>query len=92
MTATYIIQGGAVIGLAGGPISLADLPRETTRLSKVEFNSAGNVWEVIARNGELLHTNIDYDAALRWEVNYFNDLLAESASLDAFEASAHLSE
>ena len=86
MTANYLIQGGAVIGLAGGPLSLADMPRETTRLSKVEFNPSANVWEVIARSGELLHTNSDYDAALRWEVNYFNELLGQSKTVSEFES------
>ena len=79
-----IIGGGEVTALAGGPLSLADLgPRTTRRVSRVEFNSSTNLWEVLDptdQAAEPKFTHENYDRCLRWEAEYFNAKLGEGAS------------
>jgi len=77
MTATFIIGDGTVTALAGGPLSLADMGTRTTRrASHVEFNETTNEWTVVdAKTKQLLFSNADYDAALHWEVEYYNQQL-----------------
>lgn len=77
MIAIFSIHDGCVTALAGGPLSLAELgPRTTRRASHVEFNVVSNVWEVIdASGGPVLFADADYDRALAWEVDHYNQKL-----------------
>lgn len=81
--AAFVIDGGLISGLAGGPLSLAGLGHRTTRrASHLVFNDSSDVWEVLsADRGTVLHTDPDYDAALDWERDHFNDLLAKGVVL-----------
>ena len=73
---TIVIADGQIHALAGGPLSLADMGERTTqRVSSVEFNQTTQRWEV-CRNGELLHSNTDYDQAIAWEIEHFNNHLS----------------
>jgi hypothetical protein len=75
--AIYVVGGGEVVGIAGGPISLGELgPRKTARLSRVEFNDATNLWEVKSPDiGTVIHSGPDYDECIKWETNFFNRML-----------------
>jgi hypothetical protein len=79
-TDVYVIRDGTVTALAGGPLSLADLgPRQTRRVSRVKFVHSTNRWVVYdQRTGKYLAAFRDYDEALSWEREYFNQMLAES--------------
>ena len=81
LTSVLIVGGGKVTGLAGGLISLADLgPRQTRRASHLEFDDATNEWTVTdAATKQLLFRHADYDAALRWERDHFNAVLAQQS-------------
>jgi hypothetical protein len=70
----YVIGGGTVTALAGGPLSLAELgPRTTKRASCLEFNPHTNAWEVLDPvTRRVLHRDADYGSALRWETTHFN--------------------
>lgn len=75
--AVFVIGDGNVTALAGGPLSLADMgPRTTRRASRLEFNAALNVWEVLPpAGGAPLYSHEDYDIALKWEHRHFNAVL-----------------
>lgn len=77
--AVFIVGEGSVTGLAGGPLSLADLgPRKTRRASHVEFDESTQMWLVTdAVTKQLLHWNADYDKAIAWETSHYNRVLAE---------------
>jgi hypothetical protein len=84
-----IADDGSVTALAGGPISLADLgPRTTRRASHVEFNDATNEWDVTdAATRVTLFSHADYDVALAWEVQHYNErLLHGDVVIDAARA------
>lgn len=76
--ATFVIDGGTVVALAGGPLSIADLgQRATKRASHVEFSNPINEWVVTdAATGEVLFFHPDYDTAITWETHEFNRRLA----------------
>lgn len=78
--AVFSIEDGTVTALAGGPLSLADMGERTTkRASHVEFNSATNLWDVTdGETKKLLFSNADYDAALNWEVEHYNERILNS--------------
>lgn len=75
--AAYVIDGGTITALAGGPLSLAELgPRTTRRASHLEFNEGLGEWEVLdPTSRRVLYRDSDYDVALRWETSHFNRLL-----------------
>ena len=75
--AVYSIKGNTVRALAGGPLSLADMGERTTeRASRLEFHAESNKWQVLdPRSGAVLHEEADYDTALQWETDHFNDVL-----------------
>ena len=77
MTTVINISNGTVTALAGGPISLADLgPRATRRVSTIEFSSYENAWVVTdAVTHKTLFQHEDYDVALQWERDHFNERL-----------------
>lgn len=77
--AAFVIDGGLISGLAGGPLSLAGLGHRTTRrASHLVFNDGTDLWEVLSADGSaVLHSDPDYDAALEWERDHFNGLLAQ---------------
>lgn len=76
--AVFRIRDGFVEALAGGPLSLAQLgPRTTKRASTLEHNATKDVWEVRV-DGQVLHQDADYDKALQWERDYFNQKLASA--------------
>ena len=76
--ATFVIESGAVVGLAGGPISLADMgERRSERASHLIFNPNVNLWVVIdAKSHERVFSHADYDVALEWERVEYNRRLA----------------
>jgi hypothetical protein len=76
--ATYVIENGTVVGLAGGPLSLADMgERRTRRASHLIFEPSTNLWLVRdAASDEIIYSNADYDVALQWEATHYNRLLA----------------
>ncbi len=76
--AVFVVGDGRVTGLAGGPLSLAPLgPRQTRRVSHVEFSDLVNAWVVTdAATKKILHQNPDYDAALAWEIRHYNSRLS----------------
>lgn len=78
-TVTYICKGDHVHGLAGGPIPIGNHGiRSTRRVSHVEFDPTAQVWVVTdAKTGQPLYSHVDYDAALAWEVSYYNQELAK---------------
>ena len=78
--AVFSIEDGEVSALAGGPLSIADMgPRTTNRVSHVEFNTATGVYDITdAKTGEYLHSEADYDLALQWEVDHYNEELLKS--------------
>ena len=75
-----VIQNGTVRALAGGPLSLADLgKRSTRRVSHIEFDTTTDLWRVTdIDTGDVLFNHPDYDAALQWERDEFNRRLARS--------------
>lgn len=78
--AVLVIHNGTVRGLAGGPLSLAELGKRTTRrVSHIEFDAATDLWRVTdIDTGTVLYTHPDYDHALAWERDEFNRRLAIS--------------
>jgi hypothetical protein len=83
--AVFSIEDGEVTALAGGPLSLADMgQRSTERASHLEFNAdlgVGGEWEVTDhKTGVLLFTHADYDVALQWEADHYNQLLLEGGA------------
>lgn len=77
--AVFVVGEGGVTGLAGGPLSLADLgQRQTRRVSHVEFSDLVNEWVVSdAETKEILYQHPDYDVALAWEISHYNQRLAD---------------
>jgi hypothetical protein len=84
--ASYLIHNGSILGLAGGPVSLSDAPRSTRRLSRVEFNESTNLWEVRTLNDRLLHSAENYNSALEWETEHFNQLIRQVTTIEEFES------
>lgn len=87
--AVFVIGEGTVTALAGGPLSLADMGERTTeRVSRIEFNSEAQLWQVsdpaypVSDYRHLLAEFDDYDRALAWEIDHFNRRL--SLSVDQF--------
>lgn len=82
-SAVLVIGEGAVTALAGGPLSLADLgERKTRRVSTVEFSDLINRWVVTDQvTKEILFEDDDYDVALKWEVDHYNQLLSFGAQI-----------
>lgn len=82
-TAVFVIEKGTVTAMAGGPLSLSDMgERSTERASHLEFNSATNKWTVTdAHTKEVLYQHADYDVALEWEINHYNNLLASTGQI-----------
>jgi hypothetical protein len=76
--ACFSIEDGSVTGLAGGPISLADMGERTTkRASKLEFDVSSNLWTVTDPvTNEIIFSDLDYDIALAWEIRHFNEKIA----------------
>ena len=83
MSTTIVIGGGDVLALAGGPLSIADLGvRKTKRVSTIEFADVLNKWVVTdSATGQLLHEADNYDEALAWEREYYNQLLNAAPEL-----------
>jgi hypothetical protein len=83
--AVFVVGEGRVTGLAGGPLSLADMgPRTTKRVSKIEFHEKSQRWQVLDPElGEGDPSRImaefdDYGVALEWERDWFNRQLLAS--------------
>lgn len=76
--AVFVIESGEVTGLAGGPVSLADMgDRRSERASNLIFNPGTNLWVVIdAKTHEPVFSDPDYDVALEWERREYNRRLA----------------
>ena len=76
--AVIIIGDGEAVALAGGPLSLAELgERKTERASFLEFHEDDNEWRVLSADRcTWLFQHADYDVALAWERDYFNQRLA----------------
>ena len=76
--AVFIVGGGTITALAGGPLSLADMgPRKTRRVSHIEFCEITNEWLVTdLKTDRVIFRSGDYDVALAWERTIFNRRLA----------------
>ncbi len=73
-TVAFVVDGGKVHALAGGPLPIHDMgPRTTKRVSHVEFDETKQRWCVWdAYHQKILAELTEYDEAIRWEVDYFN--------------------
>lgn len=80
MEANYIIGAGTIKGLAGGPLSLADLGERTTeRASHIEYSDPISKWVVTdAKSNQPLFEHEDYNVCLAWETSHYNQQLAGS--------------
>lgn len=81
-----VISNGQATAIAGGHLSFGDLgPRTTKRVSHVEFYEAINLWQVFPSpsrpDGAALASFATYDEAIAWEVEYFNQQLAQSGTV-----------
>ena len=81
-----VISNGQATAIAGGHLSFYDLGSRTTkRISRVEFNSELNWWQVLRADhkpGDLELANFaTYDEAITWEVEYFNQQLAQTGTV-----------
>ncbi len=80
--AMFIIGGGRITALAGGPISLAGMgKRRTRRVSTIKFVPRDDMWRVRDMKGKELANFKKYDEALQWEVDYYNLQLAEGVAV-----------
>ena len=77
-SSVIIIGEGSATALAGGLLSLAELGERTTkRASNLVHDPITDHWVVIdAESHEILFSDADYDVALRWEIDHFNQRLA----------------
>ncbi|EIQ01083.1 hypothetical protein OpiT1DRAFT_05651 [Opitutaceae bacterium TAV1] len=76
--AVIVVGDGRVTALAGGPVSIADMgKRSTRRASHLDFDPAKNEWVVWdSEKTNSLYSHPDYNVALQWETDHFNRLLS----------------